>query len=163
MYAFGSGKEVSLVQKLLRRGDGGRRERRQGSHDRAHRRQGSHTRAHLAAGSHDVIPAPPYGSQAGFPAGPFLGGGDSPPPQKKNQLLPPKIFTDFIFIHPEPPTPRLLPPPQSPSTPPQKVKSCRKPCQGLFIAQKIKKRYTSIVHFLKEELLFCYIKTYIRK
>ena len=57
MYAFGSGKEVSLVQKLLRRGDGGRRERRQGSHDRAHRRQGSHTRAHLAAGSHDVIPS----------------------------------------------------------------------------------------------------------
>ena len=56
MYAFGSGKEVSLVQKLLRRGDGGRRERRQGSHDRAHRRQGSHTRAHLVAGSHDVIP-----------------------------------------------------------------------------------------------------------
>ena len=47
----------SLVQKLPRRGDGGRRERRQGSHDRAHRRQGSHTRAHLAAGSHDVIPS----------------------------------------------------------------------------------------------------------
>ena len=46
----------SLVQKLLRRGDGGRRARRQGSHDRAHRRQGSHTRAHLAAGSHDMIP-----------------------------------------------------------------------------------------------------------
>ena len=45
------------MQKLLRRGDGGRRERRQGSHDRAHRRQGSHTRAHLAAGSHDVIPS----------------------------------------------------------------------------------------------------------
>ena len=44
------------MQKLLRRGDGGRRERRQGSHDRAHRRQGSHTWAHLAAGSHDVIP-----------------------------------------------------------------------------------------------------------
>ena len=71
MYAFGSGNwrrsvtfgyfwenvYFSLVQKLLRRGDGGRRERRQGSHDRAHRRQGSHTRAHLAAGSHDVIPS----------------------------------------------------------------------------------------------------------
>ena len=38
----------------------------------------------------------------GFPAGPFWGG-DSP---AKNQLL----CTDFIFIHPEPPTPRLLPP-----------------------------------------------------
>ena len=36
-----------------------------------------------------------------------LGGGRLPP---KNQLLPPNIFTDFIFIHPEPPTPRLLPP-----------------------------------------------------
>ena len=39
-------------------------------------------------------------------------GGRPPPPKKKNQFLPPpKIFTDFIFIHPELPTPRLLPPP----------------------------------------------------
>ena len=42
-------------------------------------------------------------------------GGETPP---KNQLLPPKIFTDFIFIHPEPPT--LGYSPQSPSTPPAK-------------------------------------------
>ena len=33
-------------------------------------------------------------------------GGETPPP-KKNPLLPPKFFTDFIFIHPEA-TPRLL-------------------------------------------------------
>ena len=33
-------------------------------------------------------------------------GGRLPP---KNQLLPPQIVTDFIFIHPEPPTHRLLP------------------------------------------------------
>ena len=38
---------------------------------------------------------------------PFFGGRLPP----KNQLLPPKSFTDFIFIHPEPPTSRLLPPP----------------------------------------------------
>ena len=46
---------------------------------------------------------------SGFPAGPFFflgGGGDSP----QKMLLPPKICTDFICIHPEPPTPRLLPP-----------------------------------------------------
>ena len=61
---------------------------------------------------------------AGFPAGPFWGGRLTP----KNQLLPPKIFTDFICIHPEPPTPRLLPPQKSFNPPPQKVKSCRKPC-----------------------------------
>ena len=42
-------------------------------------------------------------------------GGRLPPPKKS--VTPPNIFTDFIFIHPEPPTPRLLPP-QSPSTPP---------------------------------------------
>ena len=36
-------------------------------------------------------------------------GGETPPPPQ-NQLLPQQIFTDFIFIHPEPPTPRLLPP-----------------------------------------------------
>ena len=59
------------------------------------------------------------------PCRPVLGGRLPP----KNQLLPPKIFTGFIFIHPEPPTPRLLPPPkvlQLPP-PPKKVKSCRKP------------------------------------
>ena len=38
---------------------------------------------------------------AGFPAGPFFWGGGRLPPQ--NQLLPPKIFADFIFNHPEPP------------------------------------------------------------
>ena len=62
-------------------------------------------------------------------------GGRLPPPPPQNQLLPPKIFTDFfteIFIHPETPTPRLLPPPPKSfnSPPPQKVKSCRKPCGG---------------------------------
>ena len=35
----------------------------------------------------------------------FWGGGGRPPPPKKNQLLTPKIFTDFIFNHPEPPYP----------------------------------------------------------
>ena len=47
----------------------------------------------------------------GFLQARFGGGGDSsPPPKKKISYSPPKIFTDFIFIHPEPPTPRLLPP-----------------------------------------------------
>ena len=32
---------------------------------------------------------------AGFPAGPFGGGGETPP--KKSVTPPPKIFTDFIF------------------------------------------------------------------
>ena len=58
----------------------------------------------------------------------FWGGGETPPP-KKNQLLPPppkKILTAFIFIHPEPPTSRLLPL-KVLQLPPQKVKACRKP------------------------------------
>ena len=60
-------------------------------------------------------------SHAGFPAGLFFflgGGGDSPPPLKKS-VTPPKIVTAFIFIHPEPPTPRLLPPPKSFNSPPK--------------------------------------------
>ena len=42
-----------------------------------------------------------------------FGGRLPPPPPKKKKISysPPQIFTDFIFIHPEPPTPRLLPPP----------------------------------------------------
>ena len=44
---------------------------------------------------------------SGFPAGPFWGGGETPP---QKSVTPPQIFTDFIFIHPQPPTPRLLPP-----------------------------------------------------
>ena len=35
-------------------------------------------------------------------------GGETPP---KKSVTPPQNFTDFIFIHLEPPTPRLLPPP----------------------------------------------------
>ena len=57
---------------------------------------------------------PFYRVASGFPAGPFWGGRLPP----KNQLLPPQICTDFIFIHPEPPTPRLLPPPKVLQLPP---------------------------------------------
>ena len=65
-------------------------------------------------------------SIAGFPAGPFWGETPPPPPKKKNPLLPPQNFLLTLFFTPR--DPRLLPPPQSPSTPPQKVKSCRKSC-----------------------------------
>ena len=47
----------------------------------------------------------------------FLGGGETPP--QESVTPPPKIFTDFIIIHPEPPTPRLLPPPGSFNSPPK--------------------------------------------
>ena len=42
-----------------------------------------------------------------------------PPPRKISYSPPPQIFTDFIFIHPEPPTPRLLPPKSFNSLPPK--------------------------------------------
>ena len=57
----------------------------------------------------------------------FLGGGRLPPPKKSVTPPPKKICADFIFIHPEP-LPLGYSPSQSPSTLPQKVKSCRKPC-----------------------------------
>ena len=58
----------------------------------------------------------------GFPAAPFWG--ETPPP--KNQLLTQKLFD---FIHPKPPTPRLLSPNSFKPPPPIKLKSSRKPCR----------------------------------
>ena len=81
---------------------------------------------------------------SGFPAGPFWGETPPPPPQKKkiSYSPPPKIFTDFIFNHPEPPTPlitlspptpRLLPPPKSfNSPPPKRWNPAGNPDNGLF-------------------------------
>ena len=65
----------------------------------------------------------------GFLQARFGGETPPPPPKKKSVTPPPKIFTDFIFNHPEPPThlitlspptPRLLPPPKSFNSPPPK-------------------------------------------
>ena len=70
-------------------------------------------------------------SYPGFPAGPFFfwgGGGENPP---QNQLLPPPtnfLLTLFLFTLSHLP---LGYSPPSPLTPPQKVKSCRKPCLSL--------------------------------
>ena len=63
---------------------------------------------------------------AGFPAGPFFGGGDSPPKISYSPLK--FLLTLFVFtLSPLPlgysPPPKVLQPP-----PQKKVKSCRKPC-----------------------------------
>ena len=51
----------------------------------------------------------------GFLQARFWGGGDSAP---KISYSPPKFLLTLFLITLSPPTPRLLPPPQSPSTPP---------------------------------------------
>ena len=76
------------------------------------------------------------------------------PPQKKS-VTPPQIFTDFIFFHPEPPTPRLLPPPPPKSfNSPQKVKSCRKPCHGNVTCCDVCGNVTAVLSVVMI-LLFC--------
>ena len=75
------------------------------------------------------------------------------PPQKKS-VTPPQIFTDFIFFHPEPPTPRLLPPPPKSFNSPQKVKSCRKPCHGNVTCCDVCGNVTAVLSVVTI-LLFC--------